>query len=148
PMASFKKFYRTIYKTFGYPLKERVGITPRVIAKEEKRLGVRIPAALRDFYLVAGRDQRFTECHQRLLAPYAWEIDKHRLIFMEENQSVCWWGVSIRNSKTDDPPISQGISGDVITWVREQRRCSEFVAGVLHYHAVIGGLPFLGQGDA
>ena len=49
-MASFKKYYRTLFDTFGYPLTERTALSSEVLAAAQKRLGVRIPAALRDFY--------------------------------------------------------------------------------------------------
>ncbi|MGO9114246.1 MAG: hypothetical protein ACLP9L_33950 [Thermoguttaceae bacterium] len=53
-----------------------------------------ISAALRDYYLVAGRERRFNCCLNRLLPPQEWLVDKHRLIFMEENQAVLSWGVN------------------------------------------------------
>jgi hypothetical protein len=100
------------------------------------------------FSKVAGRERRFNTCHNRLLPPSEWTIDKKRLIFMEENQSVFWWGVSIRNPDSDDPPVSQGINEDPITWHPEHRKCSVFLAVMLHYQAVSGGLRYCGSGDA
>lgn len=147
-MASFKKYYRTLYQTFGYPLNERAALPSEVLIAAEKRLDVRVPAALRDYYLVAGRERRFSACHNRLLPPPRWTIDKHRLIFMEENQWVVWWAVSTRNSHSDDPPVSQGINDEPITWHPEHRKCSVFLAVMLHYQAVSGGFRFCGRADA
>jgi hypothetical protein len=147
-MASFTNYYRTIYQTFGYPLTERTALPSKVLTAAEKRLGLRIPAALRDYYLVAGRDRRFSACHNRLLPPAKWSVEKHRLIFMEENQCVVWWGVSTRNPSSDDPPVSQGINAEPITWHPEHRRCSVFLAVMLHYQAVSGGFRFCGGADA
>jgi hypothetical protein len=143
-MASFKSYYRKVFDTFGYPLTERAGMSPKLLAAVELRLGVQIPAALRDYYLVAGRERRFSKCHNRLLAPQKWGVDKQQLIFMEENQAVVWWGVSTRNPDSDDPPVSQGVNDEPIRWVREHRRCSVFLAVMLHYQAVLGGFPFCG----
>jgi hypothetical protein len=147
-MPSFKNYYQTIYDTFGYPLTKRMGLSPKVLAAAEKRLGVQIPLALGDYYLVAGREQRFNKCHHRLRAPQKWEIDKQRLIFMEENQWVVFWAVSTRNSESADPPVSQGMNDESITWVREQRRCSVFLAVMLHLQAVSGGFRFRGMASA
>jgi hypothetical protein len=147
-MASFKKYYRTMYQTFGYPLTGRTALPSEVLTTVEKRLGVRVPAALRDYYLIAGRERRFSACHNRLLPPAKWTIDKHRLIFMEENQGVVWWGVSTRNPGSDDPPVSQGINDEPITWHPEHRKCSVFLAVMLHYQAVSGGFRFYGRADA
>jgi hypothetical protein len=147
-MASFKKYYRTLYQRFGYPLTERTALSPEVLAAAEKRLGVQVPTALHNYYLVAGRERRFSACHHRLLQPSKWTIDKHRLIFMEENQGVVWWGVSTRNPDSDDPPVSQGINDEPITWYPEHRKCSVFLAVMLHYQAVSGGFRFCGTADA
>lgn len=147
-MSSFKKYYRSIYSTFGYPLSERTALSSDVVAATAKRLSTPIPAALRDYHLVAGRERRFSACHNRILPPSEWTIEKKRLLFMEENQCVVWWGVSIRNPKKDDPPISQGINDESIKWYPEHRKCSVFLGVMLHYQAVSGGLRFCGQADA
>jgi hypothetical protein len=147
-MASFKNYYRTLYQTFGYALTERSALPSMVLSGAEKRLGIRVPIALRDYYLVAGRERRFSTCHNRLLPPFKWAVDKNRLIFMEENQWVVWWGVSTRNPDSDDPPVSQGSNDEPITWYPEHRKCSVFLAVMLHYQAVSGGFRFCGRADA
>jgi hypothetical protein len=146
--SSFNQYYRTLFSTFGYPLTERSGISPELVAAAERRLGVKCPASLRDCYFVAGRERRFGACHNRLLAPQQWNIDKRRLIFMVENQAVVWWGVSTRNPDSDDPPVSQGVNDDPIPWVPEHRKCSVFLAVMLHHQAVNGGFRFYGKADA
>src|SRR5262245_9327844 len=124
-MASFKEYYRTLFRTFGYPLAKRSAMPPEVITAAEKRLGVRVPGALRYYYLVAGRERRFNTSLNRLLSPSQWAIDKKRLIFMEENQAVVVWGVSLRfRNKSNDPPISQGVNEEPISWHPEHPKCS------------------------
>jgi hypothetical protein len=142
-MTSFKSIYREVFQTFGYPLSERTSLSSGELAKAEKRLGVRVPAALRDYYLVAGRERRFNESCNRLLPPSEWGVDKQRLIFMEENQWVCCWGVSVRNPSSDDPPVSEGYLGDdeSITWYPLHRKCSVFLTAMLHHQAISDGLP-------
>ena len=75
-------------------------------------------------------------------------MDKQRLIFMEENQAVVLWGVSTRTPDSDDPPISQGNNDEPITWYPEHRKCSVFLAVMLHYQAVSGGFLFCGSAEA
>jgi hypothetical protein len=147
-MGFFKKYYHDLYSNFGYSLTKGTSLSPKLLAAAEERLGVQAPMALSDYYMVAGRERRFNTCHNRLLPPSEWTIDKKRLIFMEENQSVFCWGVSIRNPDSDDPPVSQGINEDPITWHPEHRKCSVFLAVMLHYQAVSGGLRYCGSGDA
>jgi len=144
-MASFKNYYRTVFDTFGYPLTERTAMSSEVLDAAQERLAVQIPAALRDYYLVAGRERRFNMSCERLLPPPDWEVNKHRLIFMEENQSVGWWGVSTRNPNSDDPPVSFGMNDEPIAWHPEQRKCSVFLALMLHHQAVSDGFRFCGR---
>jgi hypothetical protein len=134
---SFKKHYCSVFEMLGYPLSERMATPPGEISSAEERLGARVPAALRDYYAVAGRERRFNHCLNRLLTPGQWSIDKQHLLFMEENQSVLWWGASVRNQNSQDPPISQGINDDPIEWHPLQCQCS-----------VSGGYDFYGSGDA
>ena len=87
-MPPFKDYFRAMYLTFGYPLTKRSGTPLEDIVSAEKSLGVRVPMALREYYLVAGRVKGFNTCNHRLLSPADWELDNKRLIFMEENQKV------------------------------------------------------------
>jgi hypothetical protein len=137
-----------MFEMLGYPLTERSGIPSALVAAAEKELGVRLPASLRDYYLVAGRERRFNRCLNRLLSPGEWSVDKRHLLFMEENQRLSWWGVSLRSPVSGDPPVYRGINDEPVLWCREHRKCSVFLAAMLHYHAVSGGFPFCGQGDA
>jgi hypothetical protein len=145
---NFKNLFRSLFKSFGYPLKPSHALPASVIAKAEKRLEIKVPFALRDYYLVAGRERRFNQCHNRLLPPSEWRLDKRELIFMEENQWVVFWGVSIANPKSKDRPVYTAVNDDPLTWHREHTRTSGLLAHVLHYHAVSGGMPFVAYGDA
>jgi hypothetical protein len=147
-MASFTKYFRMIFETFGYPLTRSAALPAKELSDQEKRLGVRIPTALREYYLVAGRERRFSVCHNRLLAPKNWSIDKKKLIFMEENQAVVWWAVATGSLRSGDPSVFQGVNDEPITWVREHRKCSVFVAVMLHYQAVSGGFRYFGSASS
>ena len=141
---NFEKHYREIFANFGYPLTSSSGCTKAELAKVEKSLGIKIPAALRAYALVAGRERRFNRSFQQWLPPAKWTVDRKRLVFMDENQSVVNWGVSLTGP---DPVVWQRINDDESPWQRECRRCSEFIAVILHYNAVGGGLEFIEHGD-
>lgn len=144
-MASFKKYYRDIFTTLGHPLTNATGIPSEELSRHAKRLGVRIPRSLRDYYAVAGREKLFNRCHNRLLAPKNCSIDKRNLIFMEENQAVVLWSVSTRSSVANDPAVFQAVNDEPITWVREHKKCSVFLGVMLHYQAVSGGFRYVGS---
>lgn len=147
-MASLKGQFRAMFDRFGYPLTSRAKSSVAELAAAEKRLGIRIPAAVRDYFLVAGRERRFNTCHNRILAPKSWSVDKKNLLFMEENQNVVLWAVSTRSPKAADPPVFQGVNDEPITWVREHRRFSVFLEVMLHYQAVSGAFAHLGSAAA
>jgi len=147
-MPSFAEHYRGIFKNFGYPLTTRSGVAPPVLDAAEKRLGVRLPTALREYYLVAGAERRFNTCFQRLLPPSKLWIDGRRLVFMEENQSVVFWGIASKASNQVDPTVFQGINDEPIAWYVENRKCSIFLSVILHYQAVNGGLRHCARADA
>jgi hypothetical protein len=147
-MVPFKKQYRDLFETFGYPLTDGMRVAAKTLVTTEKRLGVKIPNALREYYLVAGRERRFNTCHNRLLPPERLFIDHKKLVFMEENQTVVWWGVSMRNLNSLDSSVFQGVNEDPIAWYLEHKKCSTFLKVMLHYQAVSGGFPFIGSASS
>src|SRR5690349_10735625 len=130
---NFQQFYRQLFDSFGYPLARNSSVPVASLAAAAKSLGVSVPSALGDYYAVAGREKRLNLSHNRLLSIGDWHIDKKRLVFMEENQGVVVWGVSIGNPKNDDPPVAQAVNDDDLQWFQENRRCSVFIAVMLHF---------------
>ena len=135
----FPSYYRRLFESLGSPLGKTAGVSPAALAAAEKSLGVVVPAALKAYYEVAGNERRLNQAHNRLLPPGEWRVAHQRLVFLEENQAVVYWGVSVRNPQKDDPPVSQAQNDDDLRWFQEHRRCSTFLAVMLHYQAVCGG---------
>jgi hypothetical protein len=119
---------------YGYP--------PDAVEAAEARLGVRLPGPLRDYYLSVGKHP-INYVHNRLWSPDALEIAQRRLVFMEENQNVVFWGVRSRTSAVN-PMVFQTTELEDGDWFAEAR-CSEFLAAMMCWQAVMGGLPHLGQ---
>jgi hypothetical protein len=148
-MMPLTPYYRGLFKRLGYPLTKQAGHPARILIANEKRLGVRIPSALREYYLVAGRERRFNTSHNRLLSPKDWSVERQKLVFMEENQRVLWWAVPTqRPQAVGDPPVFQGLNDEPVRWYSERRRCSVFLAVMLHLQAVWGGFNWLGSAEA
>ncbi|WP_165247090.1 hypothetical protein [Paludisphaera soli] len=147
-MRSYEDRYRALFQDFGYPLAGNAALSTRTIEQAEARLGVRVPASLRAYYLVAGREKRFNLSQERLLPPSEWTVEGRRLVFLEENQNVCIWGVSVRDPDAEDPAVSEGEPDDEsASWHGVlKRKCSDFLACMLHHQAVYGGLPHLAFG--
>ncbi|MQY10896.1 hypothetical protein SRB5_10090 [Streptomyces sp. RB5] len=73
----------------------------------EERLGVRLPAALREAYLLFGRRRDLTSNHDVLLGPAELYVDAagEALVFRHENQGAASWGVLLDSLRDDDPAV-------------------------------------------
>jgi hypothetical protein len=120
----------------GYPV--------RAVETVEARLGARLPGPLRAYYLSVGRHE-INRAHNRLWPPTALEVCGGRLIFMEENQCVVYWGVRSRTTAAD-PVVQQTADLEDGDWFAESP-CSEFLSGMMCWQAVCGGLPHIGYSD-
>ncbi|KUJ65758.1 hypothetical protein ACZ90_43430 [Streptomyces albus subsp. albus] len=73
----------------------------------EERLGLRLPVAMREAYLLFGRRQDLTRNHDALLSPAQLYVDdaKESLVFRHENQGAASWGVLLDSLQDDDPAV-------------------------------------------
>ncbi len=143
--------YRSLFGRLGFPLSKRDSISEVQIAKAETKVGIRLPAAMRDYYLVAGRERVLNHAFNRLCLPSEWELHLGKLIFMEENQTVVVWGVTATTRPTHDPPVFQAplVSGALDQWHVEHNRCSTFLKFMIHLQAAYGGgMPFTASAQA
>ena len=153
-MPPFASQYADLFDRFGYPLGANHGIDDAVLDRAAERLGAPIPEALRSYYSVAGKEKRFSRAFQQFLPPSRWSIAGKHLVFLEENQAVCTWGVSLKTRGARDPAISQGFEEETdegestVSWHSENARCSTFISVLLHYQAVSGGYRFCSGGTA
>jgi hypothetical protein len=99
-------FVRGLAAAFGRPLTEGDGVDPAEMAKAESRLGIALPAALREAYLLFGRCADLTASQDQLLAPERLQADADGvLVFRVENQYCASWGVRLEAMSSDDPPV-------------------------------------------
>jgi hypothetical protein len=144
--VSYADRYREAIAAFADPPAATDATPADEIAEGESRLGVKLPEAVRAYYLTAGRLNWLNRAHNRLYAPSQWFIHEDRLVFMEENQAVLYWGVKI-DEAADDPAVYQGINlgSKAIEWHLEEAGCAEFLVVMLHWQAVCGGLERMGM---
>jgi uncharacterized protein (TIGR02996 family) len=140
--------YRTAFAALARPLTPRDGVPEKRVVQGERRLGVNLPRALRDYYLVAGRCGRLNQAHDRLLPPEQWDLASGKIVFLEENQAVGLAGVRADDPAGDDPPVFWGyLVDEKPRWRRHHERCSEFLVINLYLQAVLGGMKYLAQAD-
>lgn len=136
--------YRTLLTTITGRAAATHGYPVRTVEAAEAKLGVRLPGPLRDYYLSVGRHP-INQVHNRLLKPEDLRIAQGRLVFMEENQWVVFWGVLARSTAAD-PVVFQTDDLDDGDWYAESP-CSQFLSAMLCWQAVGGGLPHAGYSD-
>jgi hypothetical protein len=144
-MSDFRDLYSKAYANLGHSLTPRDGRAGSRLRAVEDRLAIRLPKSLLEYYLVAGREQRFNSAFNRLLAPEEWPIDQGKLIFMEENQAVVLWGTAATPEPSDDPPVQGRITRakkngeSYVEWYKEHEHCSVFLVVMLHWQGTFGG---------
>jgi hypothetical protein len=100
-----------ITSVFG-PLSAAHRIPDRTIAAAEKRLGVTLPAALGDYYRLAGKHKLVSDGMNHLRKPSKLQLSDGVLVFMDENQDVFSAGVLAADLGKDDPPVSERNRGE------------------------------------
>lgn len=113
--------------------------TPRaVIAASESRLGRKLPAGLVELYARCGNRADLLRAHERLLAPDALRMDDGVLVFVEENQGACQWGLRILGG---DPAVERKDFTVDPVWEPDHARLSDFLVSFTLWQAVNGGAP-------
>jgi len=83
------------------------GLSERTIGVAEKRLGVRLPGVLREYYRLLGRHREVSRGMNRLLGPSELCVSNRALVFAEENQGVFVAGVLEAELGEEDPAVRE-----------------------------------------
>ena len=100
-------YIRGFAETWRTPLTVEDGTPETELAEAEARLGLRLPAAVREAYALFGRCTDLHSNMQHLLLPGALFVDdrKEALVFRTENQGAASWGILLAELDTEDPPV-------------------------------------------
>jgi hypothetical protein len=99
------RFIRGFAAGWQTPLAEDDGCPAADLDAAEDRLGLRLPAALREAYRLFGRRDDLTANQDVLLSPGRLHLDGEVLVFRVENQAVVRWGVPVSDPEEADPPV-------------------------------------------
>ncbi|MFI2607514.1 SMI1/KNR4 family protein [Kitasatospora sp. NPDC018619] len=89
---------------WGEPLGPDDGFTDAELDAAERRLGLRLPVALREAYRLFGRRADLTSSHDVLLTPDELYVLDGALVYRAENQGCAHWGVRLEDLGLADPP--------------------------------------------
>ncbi|MFE9688361.1 hypothetical protein [Micromonospora sp. NPDC005806] len=99
------RFIRTFAAAWAEPLRDNDGVDPQELGAAQKRLGIPLPAALREAYLLFGRRDDLTSNQDWLVAPNGLAVDRDVLVFRHENQHAASWGIPVAAAADPDPPV-------------------------------------------
>jgi hypothetical protein len=134
----FTERYRAAFESLGLPLRRKDSIDAATLERINLE-GLLLPSALRDYHLVAGNEETLNHSFNRLLAPEDVFVDAGRIVFMEENQGVVYWG--IKPDGSENPPVEQGafVENAPLDWHSEGTDCAGFLEANLCWQASFGG---------
>ena len=125
--AAFAEKYATaLLAILERRLKPADGLASGFATAAERKLKLKIPTALREYYAVAGRLPLNKE-HNRLYSPGKLKILAGKLVFMEENQNVVFWGMDLGSLRESDPEVFQANNEESIVWHSEGLAFSDFI---------------------
>ncbi|MFF3669792.1 SMI1/KNR4 family protein [Microtetraspora malaysiensis] len=99
-------FIRRFAAEWANPLLPGDGHDVAELDAAEERLGLRLPAALREAYALVGPRDDLTGNQDHLLPPKSLYVDEtgEALVYRLENQHVVEWGIPLAELDRDDPP--------------------------------------------
>ncbi|MBE9040924.1 hypothetical protein IQ235_09045 [Oscillatoriales cyanobacterium LEGE 11467] len=100
------RWYQPVITNDGYREAE--------IVAAERKLQLRLPAALTEWYLLFGNRDDIWQTQDSLCAPGDLCLDEDGLRFYDENQGCFHWSIPTANLNEDDPPVILNLSGDLI----------------------------------
>ncbi|MFG3494261.1 SMI1/KNR4 family protein [Streptomyces sp. NPDC047928] len=95
-IADFSAYWRQ-------PLRPGDGWSPAELEAAERRLGLNLPAPLREAHLLFGRRTDLTSNHDTLLPPEKLYVTDGALVYRVENQGTVSWGVTLDDLHREDP---------------------------------------------
>lgn len=130
---------QTAEKILGRELESSEGVDIQSIEVAEKKLNVKFPQALKDFYLNVGKLALFTDAFEFFAKPKQIYIKSNKLVFLEENQAVLSWGIDLDDLEKEVVPVYHspniGDQEDEVTWYAEVLPLPEFLELIMYYQA-------------
>jgi len=138
-MVGYQPLYRRAFETLGRSLNPEDGVAEEALLEVERRLGLRLPRALADYYRLAGNARDYTSVFNWLVPLGELTMESGKLVFLVENQAVVLWGTEATVEPLDDPPSYQATNEDPLVWECVSERCSVFLLVMLHWEAAYAG---------
>lgn len=134
--------YEQIVTQVFEPLVEDDGIPDTELDAAEARLGITLPAVLRQLYSLCGRRGDLHQACENLVLPPLLHTRDGYLVFYQNINEEKYWAVRVDGG--DDPPVFLGNAG---AWEPDYPSLSAFLLAMLFWQGVKGGMPYCAQGN-
>lgn len=133
-------------RTLFHPWQPGDGYDEATIQAAEARLGIHLPATLRNFYLVWGRRRDMTETMYLLLPPENHlQLRDDFLEFWVDTHGGRLWGIQRGRLEEADPSVMIAINLDEgLEWTSSHARLSDFLDDMIYENALCGGALYTG----
>jgi hypothetical protein len=140
-MPNFADTYREIVERYYGPLEKTDGFKEQEIALIETRLGLALPATLKDYYRIAGRLDEINSAHHRLIPLAQLRVTRGLLPFYSENEEVLSWCINTESPMIPDPFVYQLVPDDEEV-LEEGGLLSDFFINMFFVQCLNGGLKY------
>jgi hypothetical protein len=114
------------------------GCSAESMGLAEERLGVALPAALREWYALAGQSAIWS-MQDHFLGPEGLRVEGDKLILSIENQNAVRWGIPLSELGEEDPPVFVSEPTDSVLWIEETPSVSLFALSQAVLNATFSG---------
>jgi hypothetical protein len=124
---------REVIAQWHAPPQAQDGIAVDQWEEAESRLGIVLPAGLREWYALAGGRRDIWSRQDHFLHPRDFRQNGDFLVFIVENQNVVEWGIRSEDLSEEDPPIYVSSADDPGEWLKESETVSDFALQMFAY---------------
>lgn len=132
-----------IERLLGRKLQPEDGVSAAELNEATQRLGIELPPVLQTFYRLAGKEETVMDIFQHFAPVEELFVEDDKLVFLEENQGVCVWGIAQNETDSDQAVVYQCPYPDD-KWYAEDDTLTTFLEGVLYYQFAQGGYECVG----
>jgi hypothetical protein len=137
------KIEKTAIGLLGRPLNAEDGLSMDEIEAVEIKLKYKLPIGLKYFYNAVGNLELFMSSFEDFPEPYLLD---NKIIFLEENQGVCYWGIDTKDIEKEDPLVyvCTDPEAEEPEWYPEEVTLAKFLEILLYYQCAQGGYEYGG----
>nr|WP_295870912.1 SMI1/KNR4 family protein [uncultured Chitinophaga sp.] len=131
-----------VERLLGRRMEPKDGVTAAEITAVEQKLGVQLAPVLKAFYQCAGKEETVMDCFQHFAPLEELFIENDKLVFLEENQGACVWGLALNETGNDQAVVYQCPHPDD-QWYAEDDALTAFLEMTLYYQFAQGGYEWM-----